>query len=876
MGNTLLVDLGASAQKYEDALARAEAATKRHSALVKAEAEAMAAAEKSLAEAVSKVESGTASAAEKARVLRAARAEATAAAKAQAEAERLVEQAHARQAQGVNALRDAFVGALGPVGSLGQTFAAGGVLAVGAMAVTKLFDGLGTAMRTGLAEVQEWEAASAKLTAVFQGNATAIERTLGLVDRLNKSQPFFEDDQIANAAATLKLFDLTDDQIEKLLPQLTDMASVMGTDVAAAAQKVGVAMAGNTRGLKEWGIVVKEGADQQTILNAILEKSAIFGDAAAQKALGLSGALAQAGKDSKDLGAALAEKVTPAITAAAAAWGTLARGITDFIAEPKELEIKVKVSGLPGVGGEGGNDPMAGILNPTAFAEQMFGSTSAPVTYGAGRLREWTADQLGAMPDESKALDQARAERRKKVEVAAKKQAEEDAKLPARIAAAAQNSRNALTRILEGQMQGDLRKNATFGGGIAGEQSIVAKFLGMDVMAFVPELKAKLEGLRDDLADKAKVKARESERELDRLEREGREREEQNRLSFEQGITKIYNDRRTRDQQFEDSAFKQRVEREREIGRLRQDLIRQAVESGGQAVATSIRGDATQADNIRTFAPLAGAVAGGVNVNSRGVSVSKQGAELGMMAGGIFGAIAGSLLDRVANVQNAKLAQEERVRQAQEQAAMQLEQAAKAQIDAAKQQQQAVDAMKISFGQSVVDFQAQGKAASIRRGIRAGTISRAEGEAEITRIQQGAALEGAVSGLANTFAGAMNIPNDPRAREAFRKDALALAERFKGGATFEDVRAERPLDNVDYLRAIAEAVKANKEITADLLDQISKQGTEAQPIVIKPPRNERLGWVPDSAWFRATGAGTSQAQGTHLQQGRRSGRGTAG
>lgn len=187
------------------------------------------------------------------------------------------------------------------------------------------------AIRTGITEIEEWEAATAKLTAVFDGNAEAMGRMLGLVGQLNASQPFFEDDQLANAAATLKLFNATEQQITTLLPVLTNMAAVMGVDVDDAAQRVGMALAGATRGLKGFGIVVKEGATDQEILNAVLDKGALFADAARIKAGGLEGQIGQLNKTTKDAAATLTTKMQPALTAMIALADAATKGFADMV-----------------------------------------------------------------------------------------------------------------------------------------------------------------------------------------------------------------------------------------------------------------------------------------------------------------------------------------------------------------------------------------------------------------------------------------------------------------------------------------------------------------------------------------------------------------
>lgn len=222
----------------------------------------------------------------------------------------------ARFRQGLGQIGSSALNAAGPLGSMVSTLGGAGGVAAAALAAAAAVAALSGAVKTGLAEIQEMEAATAKLSAVFDGNQAAMGRVLGLVDRLNASQPFFEDDQLASAAAGLRLFDLTEKQVNSLLPVMTDMATVMGVDLDSAAQKVGLALQGQTRGLKAWGIQVKEGSSRHEILNAVLEKASKFHDAAKVKAEGYEGKLAALSKANKDFAGSIASSLKPALESA--------------------------------------------------------------------------------------------------------------------------------------------------------------------------------------------------------------------------------------------------------------------------------------------------------------------------------------------------------------------------------------------------------------------------------------------------------------------------------------------------------------------------------------------------------------------------------
>lgn len=91
----------------------------------------------------------------------------------------------------------------------------------------------------------------------------------------------FDDDEIIKAETALTTFGLTSAEIEKLLPNLVDVASVTG-DLAGTTETFIQAINGQTRGLKQLGIDFKDTGDKLENFNILTEKSEKFtGQAAA-------------------------------------------------------------------------------------------------------------------------------------------------------------------------------------------------------------------------------------------------------------------------------------------------------------------------------------------------------------------------------------------------------------------------------------------------------------------------------------------------------------------------------------------------------------------------------------------------------------------
>lgn len=137
------------------------------------------------------------------------------------------------------------------------------------------------------AEVIDAESVAGKLAATFDGAEASAGRLAAQATKLAGGTVFFDDDAIKNAAAVLRSFELTESEIGKLLPAAINLATVFGTDLNSASERLANGLTGSTRGLREFGIVVKEGSDRSAILAEILARGerAAAGAALAQEGL---------------------------------------------------------------------------------------------------------------------------------------------------------------------------------------------------------------------------------------------------------------------------------------------------------------------------------------------------------------------------------------------------------------------------------------------------------------------------------------------------------------------------------------------------------------------------------------------------------------
>ncbi len=101
------------------------------------------------------------------------------------------------------------------------------------------------------------EAAQTRLTFAYDKFPKAADVTLSSMIKLSEAtqqKTIYDHEATQSAEALLLRFNLTGDQIEKLIPLVQDYASAQGIDLVDAATNVGKALEGNARALKAIGI----------------------------------------------------------------------------------------------------------------------------------------------------------------------------------------------------------------------------------------------------------------------------------------------------------------------------------------------------------------------------------------------------------------------------------------------------------------------------------------------------------------------------------------------------------------------------------------------------------------------------------------------
>ena len=117
--------------------------------------------------------------------------------------------------------------------------------------------GVGQYLKSSVQEYAAAEAAQNKLAISYQRFPKMQNATLQSFKDLNTQLMLhtgFDDDDTAAMQANLARFDLTGQKIQRLTPLVADLAQVQGTDMVTAGGKLGKAMLGNTRALKDLGI----------------------------------------------------------------------------------------------------------------------------------------------------------------------------------------------------------------------------------------------------------------------------------------------------------------------------------------------------------------------------------------------------------------------------------------------------------------------------------------------------------------------------------------------------------------------------------------------------------------------------------------------
>lgn len=106
-------------------------------------------------------------------------------------------------------------------------------------------------------------------------NGEAFKKLIEQSEKLQENG-IFSDDAIQQAQTALLQYGLTSDQIEKLIPQITDLASATGMDLAQATDKVILAVNGQTKGLRDAGIAFTDTGSKTKNLAELSEQLAKF------------------------------------------------------------------------------------------------------------------------------------------------------------------------------------------------------------------------------------------------------------------------------------------------------------------------------------------------------------------------------------------------------------------------------------------------------------------------------------------------------------------------------------------------------------------------------------------------------------------------
>lgn len=153
-----------------------------------------------------------------------------------------------------------------------------------------------------------------KFPALANGNVEAIKK---LNTELQKKTRF-DDDALAAAEGTLAQYDLTAEQLERLIPLLADYAAATGKDAGDAAEDLGKAILGQGRALKAIGIDFEDAGDPIANYTALIEGlTEKVGGFAEQDANTVSGRLDQIQNQFGEIQEKLGGAFKPGLTVAA-------------------------------------------------------------------------------------------------------------------------------------------------------------------------------------------------------------------------------------------------------------------------------------------------------------------------------------------------------------------------------------------------------------------------------------------------------------------------------------------------------------------------------------------------------------------------------
>jgi len=188
---------------------------------------------------------------------------------------------------------------------------------VGAQLVVQGLQQLASAFTAPVEEVIDAERAMARLEGVMRGNAAAIAELTAAGAQLAGAQPFFDDDSIAAAQATLATFGAMPQAIEQLLPLISNLAIANGMELSDAAQTVAQALTGQTRALAMMVPEAKGASSQLEVLQALQSSAGRTAETAAKLQAGLTGSLATLKTQTGEAAQAIGDQLAPALQSAA-------------------------------------------------------------------------------------------------------------------------------------------------------------------------------------------------------------------------------------------------------------------------------------------------------------------------------------------------------------------------------------------------------------------------------------------------------------------------------------------------------------------------------------------------------------------------------
>lgn len=150
------------------------------------------------------------------------------------------------------------------------------------------------------------------VTNISNEGVKAFGRLIAQAEKL-QSISIFDDEQIQNTQTQLIQFGLTTAQVEKLVPQIIDLASAQGTDLANATDKVLQGLNGQMRSLKLAGVAFEDTGSKTENLAILSEKLAKFQGSAAVALNTSAGAAQNLSNQIDEVQEKIGEKLAPVI-----------------------------------------------------------------------------------------------------------------------------------------------------------------------------------------------------------------------------------------------------------------------------------------------------------------------------------------------------------------------------------------------------------------------------------------------------------------------------------------------------------------------------------------------------------------------------------